>query len=407
MNEEIKVHVVKRDNRKHFQMRYVDPMTSKQIARSTGTDKRREAEKVAAVWQAELREGRYRKKSLMTWDEFREHHELHKLSAVKKRTAETYEGTLNVFTRLASPKKLSDATTARVTAFATKLRGLGRSEATVARHLRQLKVVLRWAQRQGYMTTMPMIEMPRSPKAMRGRPITEEEFHIMLAATPQVVGSIAAPSWQFLLRGYWTSGLRLREACNLHWNGSRGHIVDFSRKRPMFRICGALEKGGRDRLLPMAPEFARLLESIPPEHRYGPVFEVLSDDGKKAVSDPSCIGKRVSDIGKIAGIVVESDPHTGEPSKYASAHDLRRSFGFRWSRRVMPPILKEMMRHAKIETTLKFYVGENADATAEELWNVIGDTLGDTKGVGLNKLYKTSDADGNRTRNLRIDSPVL
>ncbi|MBA3483727.1 MAG: hypothetical protein H0T51_18110 [Pirellulales bacterium] len=56
----------------------------------------------------------------------------------------------------------------------------------------------------------------------------------------------------------------------------------------------------------------------------------------------------------------------------ASAHDLRRSFGFRWSRLVMPPVLKELMRHTEIATTMKFYVGVNADATADELWRVAG-----------------------------------
>ena len=54
--------------------------------------------------------------------------------------------------------------------------------------------------------------------------------------------------------------------------------------------------------------------------------------------------------------------------KFASAHDLRRSFGERWSRKVMPQVLKELMRHESIETTMKFYVGHNADLTSERLW---------------------------------------
>ena len=87
-------------------------------------------------------------------------------------------------------------------------------------------------------------------------------------------------------------------------------------------------------------------------------------------------GQIITDIGKAAGVVVARDPKTGAPTKYASAHDLRRAFGFRWSRRVMPPVLMEMMRHSKIETTMKFYVGENADATAEELWSAVGKHLG-------------------------------
>jgi hypothetical protein len=36
----------------------------------------------------------------------------------------------------------------------------------------------------------------------------------------------------------------------------------------------------------------------------------------------------------------------------------------------MPALLKELMRHANIETTLVFYVGQNAKATADELWRV-------------------------------------
>ena len=50
---------------------------------------------------------------------------------------------------------------------------------------------------------------------------------------------------------------------------------------------------------------------------------------------------------------------------YASAHDLRRSFGFRWAKRVMPLILQKLMRHADITTTMEFYVTQNEAQTAE------------------------------------------
>jgi hypothetical protein len=54
--------------------------------------------------------------------------------------------------------------------------------------------------------------------------------------------------------------------------------------------------------------------------------------------------------------------------KYASAHDLRRAFGERWAARLMPAQLKELMRHESIETTLRFYVGTDAQRTAEAAW---------------------------------------
>ena len=67
----------------------------------------------------------------------------------------------------------------------------------------------------------------------------------------------------------------------------------------------------------------------------------------------------------------ETEPsHAGEQTgkvKHASAQDLRRSFGQRWAARIMPPDLMVLMRHESIETTLRYYVGRNAQTTATTL----------------------------------------
>ena len=73
---------------------------------------------------------------------------------------------------------------------------------------------------------------------------------------------------------------------------------------------------------------------------------------------------------------VKVDEKKGKPV-FASAHDLRRSFGFRWSRKVSPMDLKDLMRHASVTTTEKYYVGINAEDTARRLAK-LGDTSGDT-----------------------------
>lgn len=95
--------------------------------------------------------------------------------------------------------------------------------------------------------------------------------------------------------------------------------------------------------------------------------------GKAAVTDPNWVSKLVVRIGKAAGVVVRTkrDRKTGEPArvvKYASPHDLRRSFGERWASRVMPQVLMQLMRHESIDTTLRYYVGRNAQKTADVLW---------------------------------------
>ena len=96
----------------------------------------------------------------------------------------------------------------------------------------------------------------------------------------------------------------------------------------------------------------------------------------------TAVGRIVSRIGRTAGVKVDINPKTGKV-KYASAHDLRRSFGERWAPRVMPMILKELMRHEDIETTMKYYVGSNAQMTAGVAWNAYflqasGNTSGNT-----------------------------
>ena len=54
-----------------------------------------------------------------------------------------------------------------------------------------------------------------------------------------------------------------------------------------------------------------------------------------------------------------------------STHDLRRAFGLRWARRVMPMVLKELMRHKTVLTTEKYYVGIQAQETAKHLKDVM------------------------------------
>ena len=47
---------------------------------------------------------------------------------------------------------------------------------------------------------------------------------------------------------------------------------------PMLRIPAELEKGHKDRLLPMAFEFAHLLEAVPESERSGLVFQLERND---------------------------------------------------------------------------------------------------------------------------------
>lgn len=396
--DEINVIVVDR-KRKNLYLRYLDPDTGRPVEKSARTKIKAEAIKAAGKWQAELREGRYQKPSQMTWEAFREYYATNYLPSLAVRTAETYESTLNVFEAKCNPQRLADVTTPRVTAFVTMLRAESASEATIARHLRQLQVAMRWAQKQGLLRSLPQITMPkraRGAKVMRGRAITTEEFERMLASVPK--GIEARPNtrgvdvvglWRFYLQGLWNSGLRLSESLTLRWDyAPNALVVDFSNSRPMLRIPAEVEKGNQDRLLPMAPEFAKFLDSMPEHERRGRVFKLVTGSGQTFKTATSDVSKRVVAIGKQAGVVVdERMKGKKQLRKFASAHDLRRAFGFRWALRVMPAVLKDLMRHRSIDTTMKYYVGQNAEAMADVLWAAVeeGDTLGDTRQSATNR----------------------
>src|SRR5687768_9581479 len=108
----------------------------------------------------------------------------------------------------------------------------------------------------------------------------------------------------------------------------------------MFRIAAESEKGNKDRILPMAPEFAELLATVPVEERRGPVFR-LPKRRQSEILRGEWVSKQITRFGRAAGIVVDEKGK----KKHASAHDLRRSFGERWARKVMPQVLMELMRH--------------------------------------------------------------
>jgi hypothetical protein len=101
--EAIKVHVTRYLDRKNLVMRYVEPENGRQVQRSTGTTNERDANRAAAKWEAELREGRYNRPSKMTWAEFRSAYDANVLDGLKWSTAANYSATLNVFERTCSP----------------------------------------------------------------------------------------------------------------------------------------------------------------------------------------------------------------------------------------------------------------------------------------------------------------
>ena len=158
----------------------------------------------------------------------------------------------------------------------------------------------------------------------------------------------------------------------LRWDHQPGGVsVDLDGKHSVLAFDGESQKSGRTQLVPLAPEAVELLQPI--KRTRGFVFAPLTKLGLPMARDHQKAGKIIAQIGAAAKVV--TDPATG---RTATAHDLRRAFGARWSKRVMPATLKEIMRHADIQTTMTYYVAQNAKVTASELWAAAGIILGNS-----------------------------
>jgi len=389
--DEIKVSVVEFSDRKCYQMQYRCPLTGKKKTKATEVERdgskksRRDAERAAGDLEKQLRAGVYQDVSKITWPDFRARYENEVLTSLAENTDAKVQGVFNSIESILSPARLRDLTADRLSHYQAKLRENGLAESTIASMLAHLRAAMSWAVKMGMLPKAPTIERPKRAKGgklMKGRPITTEEFERMLAKVADVVTAelgddaedddIAArdqmiADWTFYLKGLWASGLRLSESLALDWQRPDRLRVDMDGKRPMLQIPAALEKGNQDRLLAMAPEFAEMLLEVPVEDRRGPVFQLRTRRGQR----PSewWVSRVVAKIGEKAGVKVDERTKGGKlVVKFASAHDLRRSFGSRWAPRVMPQVLMELMRHESIETTLRFYVGQDAQRTADVLW---------------------------------------
>lgn len=327
-----RVFVVEYPDRKFLVLRHRDPFSGKTITRSARTTNRREAERRAAAWEGELLQGKTNLSTSISWAAFRERYETEVVASLAEKTGRKIDTVFDAVERILQPRKLADLDESRLSYFQAQLRDGSRAETTIKGYLSHLRSALRWAHSMRLLATLPRIEMPKrakSSKVMKGRPITPDELQRMLDQLEPLVGHEAAPSWRHYLCGLWWSGLRLTESLELYWDDPAKLCIWLGDGYPMLRIPAELEKGYEDRVLPLAPEFAEMLLQTPDELRTGPVFSPQPGRFHRERVAADWAMHVVARLGKAANIVVHVDPRT-QKKKYASAHDLRRSFGQRW-----------------------------------------------------------------------------
>lgn len=258
-------------------------------------------------------------------------------------------GRFHEFTKV---KSVQDINTPMIRRWVSQLQQEGLATATIHSYWGHLSSFLRIAVEDGLIKAVPKIRLPKIDRRSmsKGRALSGEEFERMLAAV-DTCRPKQAIHWKRVLRGLWFGGLRIGEAYRLTFDAS-DFSVDLDRHYPVFVIKSAGQKSRRSQTLPMAPELADLLQETPANRRTGRVFRFLSEAGEPLLQPT--VEKTISEFGRKAKIKVGA-------KKTASAHDLRRSFGSRWALKVMPQVLQQLMRHADIQTTMRFYVDLKSD----------------------------------------------
>ncbi len=355
----IRVHVTK-NGKRYYQLYYVDPVTEDRHWRSTTTTERRAAERAAAKWEAELAEGTGQRLDRVTWGHFRDRFEAEHLSHLAPKTVRSYRTALNAFESEIKPARLASVSAEILSRFAAQLRRRKPqpAESSINTYLIHLTSALRWAVGVGLLAKCPHRPRIRHAGGMRRLPATGEQLDRMLEAVPEVCPH-DAPAWKRYLRALDLSGLRLDESIRLSWDPTEAFIVEQSADGEWsYRIYSEAQKSRRDQVLPVAPEFAELLESTPLEARHGPVFVLRGKSGERLLGQ-NTIARTIAAIAEKANCKV-------------TAHDFRRAFGSRWALRVLPPILQKLMRHRSVSTTMKYYVHlDVADLSAAlKAWRV-------------------------------------
>jgi len=381
MSEGIPVWVCYRADRDVFTLRWNDPRTGKRCQKVSRAKNRKDAYKEAGALQEELAatggQLRGESKSNPTWDAFTVRYKASKLGSTSRTNRYKWTGIVAVVDaelaeRKLAPAMLSDITPELLESVQQRLLARGNKPATAVSAINTLMGGLNWAASIGLMQPVAAPKISGREETdeddMRGRPITTEEFERILAQCKKLK-RIAnwSGSWNLLLRGLWLGGLRLGEALNLHESRTDLHRpVNLQTKRPAIEFSGKLQKNRRNQTVAIAPEFAELLRSITPVDGF--YFNPRGLRGRYQTTGSA--GRVIGELGELAGVVVGTAERPGEDGAtetyklHATAHDLRRSFARRWASRVMPPILQHLMRHRSIETTMKFYVGRDADSAA-------------------------------------------
>jgi integrase len=328
---EISVYLVQPAGSPYFHAQWLLPGSTKRKTKSLKTANEDEADDARAVLEHQLNHEQDAATSRLTWEAFVELYREEHLSLLS-----TGRYRLEALTRFGAnikPRSLAAVNEDMIARHTALLRKTGIKPISVWSHLSILRAALRWAVRRKFLRFAPHVEAGSIPRKVFIRSISPATFVLLLAGMP-------TPAWKLLAQLGWYAGLRRGELAALRWDRTPGGAwVDLDLERIF--ISAESGKADEDEWIPMHPELKTAL--LEQRQTAGPVFPWRHS--------LNCLGVHFMDHARAAGLDVK-------------LHDLRRSFGTRYAALVPAQVLQRLMRHADIQTTMRYYA--NLDGSLAE-----------------------------------------
>lgn len=242
--------------------------------------------------------------------------------SINASTVKNYMAYLSRFTALTKTTELRDITVEAITSFKEQLTALGTSKKTINYYLIGVRVFLKYCKDLGIgVLDSSKIELYKNIKDKKIELISREELAAFLNYK-------ISPVSDLLVNMLFSTGMRIFELENLN-------IEDL--RTCSFSIRG---KGGKDRVVFMAPKVCAMLVAYIGERKEGPIFL-------------NKFGNRMSK--RFLQRIVEERAESMSSSKPISAHTLRHLFATDLLENGADlRTIQEMLGHASILTTQKY-----------------------------------------------------
>lgn len=272
---------------------------------------------------------------------------------------------------------------------------MGIQPSTVQSNMQTLWAVLNWgADRK----LLPRLHRPRrrttkkerQQRKSKGRSLTLEEIDRMIAAVK--ANPIVNPDCKVKYKTHVRQkrecperivraiqamrflGLRLEDCQYFHWEPRDDchYPVNLHGKTPMLHLA-VTQKSGEEQEIPLTPDAVAWLRSLENDGSW-----ICRMSGAKGEHDTtSRLSVVIANAGKAANIKVKDTGGRGGKPKFASAHDLRRTFATHWLEKLTIREVQVLTRHADLQTLLTYYTDAKPEALAKKLSELSGGFLVD------------------------------